>query len=169
MPLGMFLIAPALDEAVIDERVQAGSQDVPRDAQMVMDLLEPVPAEADVPQHEQRPPLPDDLECPGQRARQRGKVRLSHPSCYPVSCIMLLALVSLRVARCNSLSLTSWSPFVITSVVVSYQVKPEAMAEHVRLIEAVFDHLRAERPANIEYKVVRLADGVSFVHLSSAE
>ncbi len=82
---------------------------------------------------------------------------------------MLLALVSLRVARCNSLSLTSWSPFVITSVVVSYQVKPEAMAEHVRLIEAVFDQLRAERPANIEYKVVRLADGVSFVHLSSAE
>jgi hypothetical protein len=58
---------------------------------------------------------------------------------------------------------------VITSVVVSYQVKPEAAAEHVRLIEAVFEQLRAERPDNIEYKVVRLADGVSFVHVSSAE
>ena len=58
---------------------------------------------------------------------------------------------------------------MITSVVVSYQVKPEAMAEHVRLIEAVFDQLRAERPDNVEYKVVRLADGVSFVHISTAE
>jgi hypothetical protein len=27
---------------------------------------------------------------------------------------------------------------VISSVVVSYQVRPEAVAEHVRLIEAVF-------------------------------
>ena len=58
---------------------------------------------------------------------------------------------------------------MITSVVVSYQVKPEALAEHVRLIEAVFEQLRAEQPDNVEYKVVRLADGVSFVHLSSAD
>jgi len=27
---------------------------------------------------------------------------------------------------------------VISSVVVSYQVRPEAVAEHVRLIEAIF-------------------------------
>src|SRR6266571_4925990 len=58
---------------------------------------------------------------------------------------------------------------VITSVVVSYQVKPEAVAEHVRLIEGVFAQLRAEQPAHVEYKVVRLADGVSFVHVSSAD
>ncbi len=58
---------------------------------------------------------------------------------------------------------------MITSVVVSYEVKPEAMAEHVRLIEGVFEQLHAERPDNVEYKVVRLADGVSFVHISSAE
>jgi hypothetical protein len=58
---------------------------------------------------------------------------------------------------------------VISSVVVSYQVKPEAVAEHVRLIEAVFAQLHAERPDNVEYKVARLADGVSFVHLSSAD
>jgi hypothetical protein len=58
---------------------------------------------------------------------------------------------------------------VITSVVVSYKVKPEAVAEHVRLIEAVFEQLRAERPGNVEYKVVRLDDGVSFVHVSSAD
>jgi hypothetical protein len=58
---------------------------------------------------------------------------------------------------------------VITSVVVSYQVRPEAIAEHVRLIEAVFAQLHAEQPSNVEYKVVRLADGVSFVHISSAD
>jgi hypothetical protein len=58
---------------------------------------------------------------------------------------------------------------VITSVVVSYQVKPEAIDEHVRLIQGVFDQLNAERPDNVEYKVVRLADGVSFVHVSTAD
>jgi hypothetical protein len=58
---------------------------------------------------------------------------------------------------------------VITSVVVSYRVKPEAVDEHVRLIQAVFAQLRAEQPANVEYKVVRLDDGVSFVHVSSAD
>ena len=57
---------------------------------------------------------------------------------------------------------------MITSVVVSYQVRPEAVAEHVRLIRAVFEQLHAEQPDNVEYKVVRLADGVSFVHVSSA-
>jgi hypothetical protein len=58
---------------------------------------------------------------------------------------------------------------VITNVVVSYRVRPEAVAEHVRLIEAVFAQLHAEHPDNVEYKVVRLDDGVSFVHLSSAD
>jgi hypothetical protein len=58
---------------------------------------------------------------------------------------------------------------VISSVVVSYQVRPEAVAEHVRLIEAVFAQLRAEQPDNVEYKVMRLDDGVSFVHVSSAD
>src|SRR5262249_40736935 len=58
---------------------------------------------------------------------------------------------------------------VISSVVVSYQIKPEALDEHLRLIRGVFEQLHAEQPANIEYKVVRLADGVSFVHMSSAD
>ena len=58
---------------------------------------------------------------------------------------------------------------MISSVVVSYQVRPEAVAEHARLIEAVFGQLHAGQPGNVEYKVVRLEDGVSFVHLSSAD
>jgi hypothetical protein len=58
---------------------------------------------------------------------------------------------------------------MITNVVVSYQVKPEAVAEHVRLIQAVFAQLRAEQLGNVEYKVVCLDDGVSFVHVSTAD
>ena len=33
----------------------------------------------------------------------------------------------------------------------------------------MFAQLRAEQPDNIEYKVVRLGDGVSFLHVSSAD
>ena len=58
---------------------------------------------------------------------------------------------------------------MITNVVVSYRVKPEAIAEHVRLIEGVFAQLHAERPDDVEYKVLRLADGASFVHVSTAD
>jgi hypothetical protein len=58
---------------------------------------------------------------------------------------------------------------MISSVVVSYMVRPEAVAEHVRLIEAIFEQLRTEAPDNVEYKVMRLADGVSFVHVSTAD
>lgn len=58
---------------------------------------------------------------------------------------------------------------LISSVVVSYQVRPDAVAEHVRLIKAIFAQLNAEQPGNIEYKVMCLDDGVSFVHVSSAD
>ena len=59
---------------------------------------------------------------------------------------------------------------MITSVVVTYQVRPDAVAEHVRLIEAVFEQLRAERPAGVlDYQVRCLEDGVSFVHVSTAD
>jgi hypothetical protein len=58
---------------------------------------------------------------------------------------------------------------LISSVVVTYMVRPEAVAEHVRLIEAVFEQLHDQHPDNIEYKVMRLDDGVSFVHVSTAD
>jgi hypothetical protein len=54
------------------------------------------------------------------------------------------------------------------SVVVRYTVKPEAIEEHVRLIEAVFEQLDRERPAGVvEYQVLRLDDGETFVHVST--
>jgi hypothetical protein len=58
---------------------------------------------------------------------------------------------------------------VISNIVVSYQVRPEAVSEHIRLIEGVFEQLHTEQPANLEYKVVRLDDGISFVHISTAD
>jgi hypothetical protein len=58
---------------------------------------------------------------------------------------------------------------LISNVVVSYQVRPEAVVEHVRLIKAIFEQLQAEQPGNVEYKVVCLEDGVSFVHVSTAD
>jgi len=52
-------------------------------------------------------------------------------------------------------------------VVVTYAVRPEAKAEHVQLIERVFTQLQAEHPDDVDYQVLCLADGVSFVHVSS--
>src|ERR1700738_2810756 len=59
---------------------------------------------------------------------------------------------------------------MISSVVVTYRVRPDAVAEHERLIEAVFAQLRTERPAGVlDYQVRCLDDGVSFVHVSTAD
>jgi tRNA (Thr-GGU) A37 N-methylase len=58
---------------------------------------------------------------------------------------------------------------MIRTVVVTYQLRPDAMDEHVRLIEGVFAQLATERPATVDYQVMRLADGVSFVHVSTSD
>jgi hypothetical protein len=58
---------------------------------------------------------------------------------------------------------------MISSVVVTYSLKPEAMAEHLRLIEAVFSQLREEQRGDVAYQVLRLADGVTFVHVSTSD
>jgi hypothetical protein len=52
---------------------------------------------------------------------------------------------------------------------VRYTVKPECVAENERLAAAVYDALRAARPAGLRYATFRLDDGVSFVHLVSHE
>ena len=53
------------------------------------------------------------------------------------------------------------------SIVVTYTLKPEAYDEHVGLISAVFEQLAAERPKTLDYEVMCLDDGVSFVHVST--
>ena len=56
-----------------------------------------------------------------------------------------------------------------TSVVVTYTLKPEAYEEHVGLIRRVFEQLAAETPETLDYQVMCLEDGVSFVHVSTAD
>jgi hypothetical protein len=51
------------------------------------------------------------------------------------------------------------------TTVVRYQVKPERADENQKLIEAVFAELEEREPDGFTYKVFRLEDGVSFIHV----
>ncbi len=51
------------------------------------------------------------------------------------------------------------------TIVVRYQAKPERADENQRLIEAVFAELNDREPEGFTYKVFRLVDGVSFIHV----
>jgi hypothetical protein len=53
--------------------------------------------------------------------------------------------------------------------VVRYRTKPDRADENQALIEKVFAELAADRPEGLRYISVRLADGVSFVHMASIE
>ena len=55
------------------------------------------------------------------------------------------------------------------TVVVPYTVKPDRADENQRLIEAVFAELAGRAPTGLRYASLRLADGVSFVHIASIE
>jgi len=51
------------------------------------------------------------------------------------------------------------------ATVVRYQAKPDRADENQQLIEAVFAELSDRRPNGFSYRVFRLEDGVSFVHV----
>lgn len=51
------------------------------------------------------------------------------------------------------------------ATVVRYQAKPDRADENQALIEAVFADMEARQPEGFTYKVFRLEDGVSFVHV----
>jgi hypothetical protein len=53
----------------------------------------------------------------------------------------------------------------MTTTMVRYQAKPERADENQKLIEAVFADLEQRQPEGFTYKVFRLDDGVSFVHV----
>jgi hypothetical protein len=57
----------------------------------------------------------------------------------------------------------------MSAAVIRYQTKPEAADENQRLIENVFAELAAAAPAGLRYSAVRLADGVTFVHVVEGE
>ncbi len=51
------------------------------------------------------------------------------------------------------------------ATVVRYQATPDRADENQELIEAVFAELSDRRPRGFSYRVFRLEDGVSFVHV----
>jgi hypothetical protein len=51
------------------------------------------------------------------------------------------------------------------TTVVRYQTKPDRAEENQKLIEAVFAELDEREPEGFTYKVFRLEDGVSFIHV----
>jgi hypothetical protein len=53
----------------------------------------------------------------------------------------------------------------MTATVVRYRTRPDTADENQRLIEAVFAELAERRSEGFTYKVFRLEDGVSFVHV----
>jgi hypothetical protein len=54
---------------------------------------------------------------------------------------------------------------IVKAIVVRYQTKPERAEENQRLVEAVFAELEERQPEGFTYKVFRLDDGVTFVHV----
>ena len=54
-------------------------------------------------------------------------------------------------------------------VVVRYQTKPESGDENQRFVEQVFEELAEKDPGGVRYATLRLADGVSFVHIAFIE
>lgn len=56
-----------------------------------------------------------------------------------------------------------------SSTVIRYQTTPETADENQRLIEKVFAELAATAPEGLRYTSLRLADGVTFLHLVVGE
>lgn len=56
-----------------------------------------------------------------------------------------------------------------STVVVRYRTTEDRAEENRRLVEAVFAELAAEEPGGLQYITLRLADGVSFVHVALIE
>jgi hypothetical protein len=54
---------------------------------------------------------------------------------------------------------------MMKTTIVRYVVKAEWAAENQQLIEAVFTELDQRQPEGFTYKVFRLEDGVSFIHI----
>jgi hypothetical protein len=53
--------------------------------------------------------------------------------------------------------------------VIRYKTKPEEAEENERLVRNVFAELAKEGPEGLRYATLRLADGVSFVHVAMIE
>lgn len=54
-------------------------------------------------------------------------------------------------------------------VLIKYTVRPEEMAEHLRLMAEVYADLQRRAPADLAYVTYQLEDGNSFVELFSSD
>jgi len=52
------------------------------------------------------------------------------------------------------------------TVIVRYRTRPYSADENARLIKAVLSAVTAVGPADFQYAIYRLADGVTFVHVA---
>ena len=52
---------------------------------------------------------------------------------------------------------------------IRYKTKPEFADENQRLVENVYEELRARDPGGVHYATLRLADGVTFLHLFTTD
>jgi hypothetical protein len=51
-------------------------------------------------------------------------------------------------------------------VVIQYKVKPEQAERNVELLRAVYEELERTQPGGLRHAVLRLADGVTFIHIA---
>jgi hypothetical protein len=51
-------------------------------------------------------------------------------------------------------------------VVIQYKVKPEQAERNVELLRDVYEELDRTRPHGLRHAVLRLADGVTFIHIA---
>nr|WP_228785045.1 hypothetical protein [Nocardia cyriacigeorgica] len=74
-------VTALLDDSVFHQHCEPIAEDISRDAEFGPQLLESVqPLEGEHRPHDhQRPPITDDLGCPGDRTIHSGKTRLPHP------------------------------------------------------------------------------------------
>ncbi len=52
---------------------------------------------------------------------------------------------------------------------IRYKTKPEFADENQRLVEKVYEELTARDPGGVHYATLRLADGVTFLHLFTTD
>jgi hypothetical protein len=53
-----------------------------------------------------------------------------------------------------------------SAIVVRYETTVDSGDENQRLVERVYAELEAEQPDGLRYMTLRLADGVTFVHIA---
>ena len=63
VPLGPFLIANPLEDSYVDKPAKTLSENLPRDPETSLELLEPTQSQESVPNYQQRPSFTNHLKC----------------------------------------------------------------------------------------------------------